>query len=167
MGTVYRSPEHPADADLLERLLAREVDPHVAACARCAERAETIARAIDPLRDGSVREPFDELFYRRQAARIHTRIAAGEGRRPSLLSLFRLGLPRLAWVGAAAAALGTMAIALHGRAPVEQDRGPARPVTVAAVNGFPSAQDLAYDRLLREIDDTLDEDPYAFDPVGG
>jgi len=35
------------------------------------------------------------------------------------------------------------------------------------VNGFASAQDVADDRLLREIDATLDEDPYGFDPVGG
>jgi len=35
------------------------------------------------------------------------------------------------------------------------------------VSGFASAQDVVDDRLLREIDATLDEDPYDFDPVGG
>jgi len=36
-----------------------------------------------------------------------------------------------------------------------------------AVSGFASAQDVVDDRLLREIDATLDEDPYDIDPVGG
>jgi len=162
MDTVYRSPDHPTDGELLERLLAREADLHVAQCARCSQRAETIARAIDPLKDESTRKAFDELFYRRQAARIRGRIAAGEGRRPPALT-------RLAWAGGAAAALVAVALALHGRAPVTQRGGPADVADAVggAVNGFASAQDVVDDRLLREIDDTLDEDSYDFDPVGG
>ena len=162
METVYRSHDHPTDAELLERLLARETDPHVAQCARCSRRAETIGRAIDPLQDDSTPKAFDELFYRRQAARIRTRIAAGEGRRLP-------ALPRLAWAGGAAAALVAVALALHGRAPMVQRGGPADMAKAVrgVVNGFASAQDVADDRLLREIDATLDEDPYGFDPVGG
>ena len=162
MDTVYRSHDHPTDGELLERLLAREADPHVAECARCSQRAETIARAIDPLQDESARKAFDERFYRRQAARIRDRTAAGEGRRPPALA-------RLAWAGGAAAALVVVALALHGRAPLGQRGGPADMANSAggAVNGFASAQDVADDRLLREVDATLDEDPYDFDPVGG
>ena len=162
MDTVYRSHDHPTDGELLEWLLAREPDPHVAQCARCSQRAETIARAIDPTQDESARRAFDELFYRRQAARIRDRIAAGEGRRPP-------ALPGLAWAGGAAAALVALALALHGRAPVVQRGGPADVTNTVggAVSGFASAQDVVGDRLLREIDATLDEDPYDFDPVGG
>jgi len=161
MDTGYRSHDHPTDGELLERLLAREADPHVAECARCSQRAETIARAIDPLQDESASKAFDELFYRRQAARIRDRIAAGEGRRPPALA-------RLAWAGGAAAAVVAVALALHGRAPVARRGGLAAVAnTAGAVNGFASAQDVVGDRLLREIDETLDEDPYDFDPVGG
>jgi hypothetical protein len=158
MGNAYRS-DHPTDADLLEGLLARETDPHVAHCARCAQRAETIARELDPPRG----EPFDELFYRRQAARIGARIAAGEGRRPSLFSRFLVpSVPRLAWVGGAAAAVVALAVLLHGRAPV--GRGSVDQA-VTTVRGFLSPQDDADDRLLRDVDHTLDEDPYDFGPV--
>jgi hypothetical protein len=161
MDTVYRSPDHPTDGELLERLLAREADPHLAQCAPCSQRAETIARVIDPLQDEPAREPFDELFYRRQAARIRARMAGGEGKRPR-------ALPRLAWAGAAAAAVVAVVVALHGRAPVGPRGGPADLANgIGGVNGFASAQDVVDDRLLREIDDTLDEDPYDFDPVGG
>src|SRR5207244_8359401 len=102
METGSRAPDHPTDAELRERLLAREADPHVAQCARCSRRAETIGRAIDPLQDDSTPKAFDDLFYRRQAARIRARIAAGEGRRLP-------ALPRLAWAGGAAAALVAVA----------------------------------------------------------
>jgi hypothetical protein len=159
MDTASGSRDHPADADLLERLLAREEDPHMAHCARCAARAETIAREIDPLRDESTPEPFDELFYRRQAARVRARIAAGEGRRPPLAALG--GALRLAWVGgaAAAAAVVVLAVALHGRLPGSPGGGLAvGPIMVATASDFASAQDLTDDRLLREIDDILDED---------
>jgi hypothetical protein len=158
MDTVYRSPDHPSDGELLERLLAREAHPHAAHCAACAQRAEVIARAIDPLHDASTAEPFDELFYRRQANRIRTRIAAGEGRQP-------VALPRLAWAGAAAAALVAVVFALHGRAPVVRHGGPVEVANTA--HGFASAQDVLDDRLLRDVDDTLDEDPYDVDPIGG
>jgi hypothetical protein len=153
MDNVYPS-DHPTDADLLERLLAGETEAH---CARCAQRAETIAREMDPL--GDEREPFNELFYRRQAGRIRSRIAAGEGR--------STGLPRRAWlVGAVAAAL-VAAVALNGRAPVRYGNRPAEKVTIAAAQGFLSEEDVADDRLLREIDRTLDEDPYDFGPNDG
>jgi len=162
MDTAYRSHDHPTDGELLEWLLAREADPHVAQCARCSQRAETIARAIDSTQDESARRAFDELFYRRQAARIRDRIAGGEGRHPPALA-------RVAWAGGAAAAVVAMALALHGRAPVVQRGGPADVTNTfgGAVSGFASAQDVVDDRLLREIDATLDEDPYDFDPVGG
>src|SRR5207244_9371645 len=65
MARVSRS-DHPTDADLLERLFARESHPHLARCVPCAERADAIAREIDPARGGA-EEGFDELFYRRQA----------------------------------------------------------------------------------------------------
>ena len=162
MDTAYRSHDHPTDGELLEWLLAREADPHVAQCTRCSQRAETIARAIDSTQDESARRAFDELFYRRQAARIRDRIAGGEGRRPPALA-------RVAWAGGAAAAVVAMALALHGRAPVVQRGGPADVTNTfgGAVSGFARAQDVVDDRLLREIDATLDEDPYDFDPVGG
>src|SRR2546430_12299285 len=105
-------PEHPNDADLLEALLRREPHPHLTRCPRCAERAETIARDIDPLRSEWAREPFDASFYRRQAAAIQARIAAGEGTRPSLGSLFLL--PRMAWAAAAVAAVLAIAVGLRG-----------------------------------------------------
>src|SRR5437867_10943244 len=136
MDHVYPGRDHPTDADLLERLLAREADPHLAHCARCAERAETIAREIDPLRAGSMREPFDEFFYHRQAARIRARIAAGEGRRAPRPWISLPALPRLAWVGGAVAALVVMAVALLGRAPVERGGGPTI-IVASAGNGFP------------------------------
>jgi hypothetical protein len=157
MDNPYRS-DHPTDADLLEGLLARETDPHLAHCTRCAERAETIAREID--QPGG--EPFDELFYRRQAARIRARIAAGEGRRPSLSRFLVPSLPRLAWAAGAVAAVVALAVALHGRAPV--GRGPVDEA-VTASRGFQSPKDLADDQLLRDVDHTLDDDPYDFGPV--
>src|SRR5438094_9214873 len=85
MDTAYRSHDHPTDGELLEWLLAREADPPVAQCTRCSQRAEPIARAIDSTQDESARRAIDELFYRRQAARIRDRIAGGDGRRPPAL----------------------------------------------------------------------------------
>jgi hypothetical protein len=161
MGNAYRS-DHPTDADLLEALLAREADPHLTHCARCTQRAETIASGIDPLRDEPRGEPFDELFYRRQASRIRARIAAGEGRRPSLSRFLVPSLPRLAWAAGAVAAVVALAVALHGRAPV--GRGPVDEA-VTASRGFQSPKDLADDQLLRDVDHTLDDDPYDFGPV--
>src|SRR5436309_11349490 len=79
MDTVYRSHDHPTEAELLERLLAREGDPHVAQCVPCSRRAETIGRAMDPLQDDSTPKAFDDLFYRGQAARIRAPIADGQG----------------------------------------------------------------------------------------
>ena len=152
--------DHPTDADLLERLLARETHPHLARCVRCAERAAAIAREIDPAREGA-EESFDDLFYRRQAARIRARIADAEPRRPSL----RSALPKLAWAGAAAAAVVALAVGLGRSRPVEQGGGPASPLTAA--RRLASAQDRADDRLLRKIDDILDEDPYDFEMVAG
>ena len=114
MGNVYHSDEHPTDLDLLERILAGDAAPPVLHCRRCTERAKTIARAIDPVADASAREPFDEPFYRRQAARIRARIAA-DGARPPRLAFLRPMRPRLAWAGAAAAVLVLMAVALSGR----------------------------------------------------
>ena len=155
MAHVFRS-DHPTDADLLERLFARESHPHLARCVPCAERADAIAREIDPARGGA-EEWFDDLFYRRQAARIRARIADGERRRSSL--------PKLAWAGAAAAAVVALAVGLGRPFPVERGGGPASPLTAA--RRFASAQDRADDRLLRKIDDILDEDPYDFEMVAG
>jgi hypothetical protein len=158
-------PEHPNDADLLEALLRRESHPYLTRCPRCAERAETIARDIDPLRGEWAREPFDASFYRRQAAAIQARIAAGEGSRASLVrSLFLAPLPRMAWAAAAVAAVLAIAVGLRGpafvgRRPAYQGaRSVAGPVERAR-----RVQDRADDRLLREIDDMLDEDPYDVD----
>lgn len=146
-------PEHPDDADLLEALLRRESHPHLMRCPGCAERAETIAREIDPLRSESAREPFDASFYRRQAAAIEARIAAAERTRPS-------PLPRVAWAAAAVAAVLAVAVGLRGPrlvGPPASQR--ARPVADIADHAR-RAQDRADDRLLRQIDDMLDEDPY-------
>jgi len=157
-------PEHPNDADLLETLLRRESHPHLTRCPRCAERAETIAREIDPLRSEPAREPFDASFYRRQAATIEARIAAADGTRPSLRSLFLAPLPRVAWAAAAVAAVLTVAVGLSR--PSFVGRGPAYQ-GVHPVAGSPDrarlARDRADDRLLREIDHMLDEDPYDVD----
>lgn len=167
MDHVYRSPEHPSDADLLERLLAREPHPHLADCPDCARRAERLARAIDPRRDAATEDPFDNLFFRRQADRVRARIAAGEGR--DFLPRIRITIPRFAWAGLAVAALLALAIGLHGPAP-SRDVGvppPGEALNVArAANGFPSVQDRADDRLLRDVDEAFDEDPedpYDFD----
>ena len=154
MAHVSRS-DHPTDADLLERLFARESHPHLARCVPCAERADAIAREIDPARGGA-EESCDDLFYRRQAARIRARIADGER---------RSSLPKLAWAGAAAAAVVALAVGLGRPLPVERGGGPASPLTAA--RRFASAQDRADDRLLRKIDDILDEDPYDFGMVAG
>jgi len=167
MDHVNRSPEHPSDADLLERLLAREPHSHLAGCPDCARRAETLARAIDPRRDAATEDPFDDLFFRRQADRVRTRIAAGEGR--DFPPRTRVTIPRFAWAGLAVAALLALAIGLHGPAR-RRDVGvppPGEALTVArAANGFPSVQDRADDRLLRDVDEVFDEDPddpYDFD----
>ncbi|TMA94310.1 MAG: hypothetical protein E6J77_03820 [Deltaproteobacteria bacterium] len=153
-------PEHPNDADLLEALLRRESHPHLTGCPRCAERAETIAREIDPLRSESAREPFDGSFYRRQAAAIEARITAGDGSRWSLLA----PLPRLAWAAAAVAAVLTVAVGLSrpplgGRGPAYQGVHP----LAGSVDRARRARDRADDRLLRDIDQMLDEDPYDVD----
>jgi hypothetical protein len=167
MDHVYRSPEHPSDADLLERLLAREPHPHLADCSACARRAETLARAVDPRRDAATEDPFDDLFFRRQADRVRARIAAGEGRDSP--PRIRLTMPRFAWAGFAVAAVLALAIGLHG--PARRDGVGAPPLddalTVArAPSGFPNLQDRADDRLLRDVDEAIDEDPddpYDFD----
>ena len=150
-------PEHPNDADLLETLLRRESHPHLTGCPRCAERAETIAREIDPLRSEPAREPFDASFYRRQAAAIEARIAAAERTRPS-------PLPRVAWAAAAVAAVLTVAVGLSrlslvGGGPAYQEVHP----LAGSVDRARRARDRADDRLLRDIDDMLDEDPYDVD----
>ena len=164
MEHTFPIPEHRNDADLLEALLRRESDPHLTRCPRCAERAETIARDVDPLRSESAREPFEPSFYRRQAAAIQARIAAGERTRPSLRSLFLAPLPRVAWAAAAVAAVLTVAVGLSR--PSFVGRGPAYQ-GVHPVAGSPDrarlARDRADDRLLREIDHMLDEDPYDVD----
>ena len=159
----FPSPEHPSDADLLEALLRREPDPHLMRCPRCAERAETIARETDPLRGEPAREPFDASFYRRQAATIEARIAAADGTRPSLRSLFLAPLPRVAWAAAAVAAVLAVAVGLRGPRLVGRPAYErARPVAEFAHRAR-RAQDRADDRLLREIDDMLDADPYDLD----
>src|SRR5206468_1524688 len=113
MGRISRS-DHPSDADLLEEFLARETHPHLAHCVRCAERAETIAREIDPARE-EPEELLDDLFYRRQAARIRARIAEGERRRSSPRpAVPRSAVPKLAWAGAAAAAVVALVVAATG-----------------------------------------------------
>src|SRR5439155_17031798 len=73
----FPSPEHPNDADLLEALLRGEPDPHLLRCLLCAQRADAIARNIDPLRTEWAREPFDAAVYRRQSAAIQARLACG------------------------------------------------------------------------------------------
>jgi len=163
MDHDFPSPEHPNDAELLEGLLRREPDAHLMRCPLCAERADAIARDVDPLRAESAPEPFDAAFYRRQAAAIEARLAAGEGTPRSVRSLFLAPLPRVAWAAAAVAAV--LAVAVGLRAP----RLVGRPVSeqVRSVPEFTNrakhAQDLADDRFLREIDDILDGDAYDVD----
>ena len=159
----FRSPEHPNDADLLEALLRRESDPHLTRCGRCAKRADAIARQVDPLRTESDGEPFDALFYRRQAAAIQARLAAGERAPWSFRSLFLSPLPRVAWAGAAVAAVLAVAVGLTGpRLVTDPGSRPVRPAG-DVVDHARRVQDRADDRLLRDIDDMLDEDPYDFD----
>ena len=136
----FPSPEHPNDADLLEALLRGEPDPHLLRCLLCAQRADAIARNIDPLRTESAREPFDAAFYRRQSAAIQARLGVGEGAPRSLVLAVAVGLrgPRLVGPPASQRARPVADIADHAR----------------------RAQDRADDRLLRQIDDMLDEDPY-------
>ncbi|TMA36912.1 MAG: hypothetical protein E6J79_11980 [Deltaproteobacteria bacterium] len=157
MDHDFPSPEHPDDGELLEGLLRREPDAHLARCPLCAKRADAIARDLDPLGAGSAREPFDAAFYRRQAAAIEARLAAREG------TLGVAPLPRVAWGAAAVAAV--LAVAVGLRAP-RLVGGPvserARPVA-EFTNRVQRAQDRADDRFLREIDDLLDEDPYDVD----
>ena len=156
----FPSPEHPNDADLLEALLRGEPDPHLLRCLLCAQRADAIARNIDPLRTESAREPFDAAFYRRQSAAIQARLGVGEGAPRSLRALFPAPRPRVAWAAAAVAAVLAVAVGLRGPRlvgpPVSQR---ARPVADIADHAR-RAQDRADDRLLRQIDDMLDEDPY-------
>ena len=167
MDHVYRSPEHPSDADLVEQLLARERHPHLADCAGCARRAETLARAIDPRSDAAMEEAFDDLFFRRQADRVRARIAAEEGR--NVPARVRLTVPGFAWAGMSIAALLALAIGLHR--PAQRREVGAPPPSAAlnvarAPNGLPSVQDRADDRLLRDVDEVFDEDPddpYDFD----
>ena len=156
----FPSPEHPNDADLLEALLRGEPDPHLLRCPRCAQRADAIARNIDPLRTESAREPFDAAFYRRQSAAIQARLGVGEGAPRSLRALFLAPRPRVAWAAAAVAAVLAVAVGLRRPrlvGPPASQR--ARPVAGLADHAR-RAQDRADDRLLREIDDMLDEDPY-------
>jgi len=156
----FPSSEHPNDADLLEVLLRREPDPHILRCPRCAQRADAIARNIDPLRTESAPGPFDAAFYCRQSAVIHARLGAREGSPRSLRSLFLAPLPRVAWAAAAVAAVLAVAVGLSGPmlvGPPASQR--ARPVAGLADHAR-RAQDRADDRLLRQIDDMLDEDPY-------
>ena len=155
----FPSPEHPNDADLLEALLRGEPDPHLLRCLLCAQRADAIARNIDPLRTESAREPFDAAFYRRQSAAIQARLGVGEGTPRSLRALFLAPRPRVAWAAAVAAVLA-VAVGLRGPrlvGPPASQR--ARPVAGLADHAR-RAQDRADDRLLRQIDDMLDEDPY-------
>jgi len=155
----FPSPEHPNDADLLEALLRGEPDPHLLRCLLCAQRADAIARNIDPLRTESAREPFDAAFYRRQSAAIQARLGVGEGALRSLRALFPAPRPRVAWAAAVAAVLA-VAVGLRGPrlvGPPASQR--ARPVADIADHAR-RAQDRADDRLLRQIDDMLDEDPY-------
>ncbi|HYV58149.1 MAG TPA: hypothetical protein VE911_11405 [Candidatus Nitrosopolaris sp.] len=166
MDHVYRSPEHPSDADLLEQLLARERHPHLAACSACTRRAETLARVIDPRSEAVTEEPFGDLFFRRQAERVRARIAAEDGR--AVLRV-RLTVPRFAWAGMAVAALIAVAIGLHAppRWAVVGGPPPTAAVSVArAPTGLRSVQDRVDDRLLRDVDEVFDEDPddpYDFD----
>src|SRR5438445_1671459 len=163
MEQGFPSLEHPNDADLLEALLRREPDPHLLRCPRCAQRADAIARDIDPLRTESAREPFDAAFYRRQSAAIQARLGAGEGSPRSLRSLFLAPLPRVAWASAAVAAVLAVAVGLRGPRLVGRPAYErARPVAEFAHRAR-RAQDRADDRLLREIDDMLDADPYDLD----
>ena len=151
MGRGFPS-EHLSDADLLERLLGREDDAHVATCARCAARAETIARAVEP-RSAEDATRFDAVFYARQAAAIQTRIAARDG---------ILHSPRLGWAAIAAAVVAAVALrgpAFIGRRPGAGGTHPA----VTALDHARRVQDRADERLLREVDDTLDADPYDVD----
>jgi hypothetical protein len=153
MVHAFPSRDHLTDGELLERLLARRSDPHVAACARCAERAETIARAVDARRAEDPAE-FDAAFYQRQAAAIHARLA----RRERLL-----GVPRLGWAAVAAAVL--MAVALRGPALIGRHPG-AVAIRSAAPDEARRLQDRADERLLRRVDDTLDADPYDIELDG-
>jgi hypothetical protein len=160
MGNVYPS-DHPSDGDLLEQHLAGEVDPHLAGCARCAARADAIARALDAFPDDAAEARFDDRFYRRQAARIGARIADGEGH----ATRGRRALTRALLMGGSMAAVVTLAVALHDRVPMRH--GIPADDQAFAQAGFASAQDAADDRLLRSIDDTLDEDSYDFAPQEG
>lgn len=166
MDHVYRSPEHPSDADLLEWLLARDRHPHLAACADCARRAETLARAIDSGDDAAADDPFDDLFFRRQADRIRARMVAEHGRASA--PRIRLTVPRFAWAGMAVAAVLALAIGLHAPARWREVGGPPtnEALSVASAPSLPSLQDRVDDRLLRDVDEVFDEDPddpYDFD----
>jgi hypothetical protein len=77
--------------------------------------------------------------------------------RPARASILRL--PRLAWMGGAIAAAVALTVGLHDRVPLHQNPDHVdRAITIAA-NDFADPQDRADDRLLREIDDLVDEDP--------
>src|SRR5437899_2619720 len=78
------------------------------------QRADAIARNIDPLRTESAPGPFDAAFYCRQSAVIHARLGAREGSPRSLRSLFLAPLPRVAWAAAAVAAVLAVAVGLSG-----------------------------------------------------
>jgi len=160
----FPSPEHPNDADLLEALLRGEPDPHLLRCLLCAQRADAIARNIDLLRTESAREPFDAAFYRRQSAAIQARLGVGEGTPRSLRALFLAPRPRVAWAAAAVAAVLTVAVGLSrlslvGGGPAYQGVHP----LAGSADRARRARDRADDRLLRDIDDMLDEDPYDVD----
>jgi len=152
--------DHPTDAELLGRVLARETEGTPWHCRRCAERAATIARQLDPLSTEST-DLFDDEFYREQADRIRARIAAGDGVRSRAARPAGLHVPRLVWVGGAMAAAVVLAVGLQDGIRILSRSQPEHvdgSITVAA-NDFADPQDRADDRLLREIDDLVDEDP--------
>jgi len=161
---VHLSPSdvHPTDADLIERILSREAEPHAAICRSCSDRFVRLSRELDPAADSEV--GFDEMFFRVQAASIRTRIESGEGRKPAWLAFPTPAFPRMVWASAAAALLVVTALQLQSPAPPEAGVG-VPPVSSAnaasvAVPGASAKQDVTDDSLLREIDQILDDDPY-------
>src|SRR5947207_13507178 len=163
----FPSPEHPNDADLLEALLRGEPDPHLLRCLPCAQRADAIARNIDPLRTESAREPFDGAFYRRQSAAIQARLGVGEGAPRSLRALFLAPRPRVAWAAAAVAAGRAVAVGLRGPRLVGPSAAQgARPGADIADHAR-GPQDGADDAALPEIGDSLDGEPYDLEPADG
>jgi hypothetical protein len=164
MDSPSRS-EHPSDAALLERLLVRMAHPHLAGCARCAARSDAIARTLDPI---AAEGAFDDAFYRRQANHIRARVAGAEGPpMPRWRRSVRPMAPRLAYLGGAIAAAVALAVTLRGPGVWPESGRRSGEARVVVAGDFQSAQDLADDRLLREVDATLDEDSYDFAPSDG